>query len=187
MSSGAGRAIFAIETNDGGYYRFGVIVKNGAIQVQTLDKATGSSQRYPVDLINPLQTNVSYTLRIVVDDGGRGFYIEAFKTTDPSIRGSYNTWRPTGLGWRFRHYIYRGTAYINYYREFDTSSVVWSPDERLSLSYDALDRLVGVTKSAGAQQGYTSVYTYNAIVTSRGRPRTTRRGATLMEAASPMR
>ena len=41
---------------DGGYYRFGVIVKDGRIMAQTLDESTGLSARYPMDLIDPVES-----------------------------------------------------------------------------------------------------------------------------------
>ena len=112
-------------------------------------------------------------LRIVVDDSGRGFHVAVYKEADTSVYGCYNVWRlptgvslqarPTGKNWRFHHWVVSGDTYIDDYKEFDATGLVWSPDERLTLGYDPLDRLTGVTKSVGALQGYNAGYGYNAI------------------------
>ncbi|MEJ5310984.1 MAG: carbohydrate binding domain-containing protein, partial [Anaerolineae bacterium] len=153
-------AHFAIEANDSTYRRFGVIADGGKLYVQY--RADGATWRYPADILTNLQVNTWYVLRIVVDDSGRGFYVEAYQENSPTVRGSYNITMPTGKTWRFRHWIYRGTAYIDDYREFNTSGLSWTPDERMGFTYDSLDRLVGASPVNGGQ-GYNQTYSYNAI------------------------
>jgi len=153
-------AVFAIEANDSTSRRFGVIADAGKLYVQYRDD--GTTWRYPADLLTNLQVNTWYVLRIVVDDSGRGFYIEAYQENNPTVRGSYNITMPTGKSWRFHHWIYRGTAYIDDYREFNTSGLSWTPDERMGFTYDALDRLVEANPVNGGQ-GYNQTYQYDAI------------------------
>jgi hypothetical protein len=117
----------------------------------------GSGYRLPAELLPNLLTNTWYVLRIVVDDV-RGFTIEACQE-GTSICGSYNQWMPTGLTWRFQHWIYRGTAYVDDYREFDANSLSWTSDERMNFTYDALDRLQGVSPD-GSTSAYTGNYQY---------------------------
>ncbi len=152
-------AHFSVEANDATYRRFGVIADYGKLYVQYGD---GGGWRYPADLLPNLQLNTWYVLRLVLDDTGRGFYVEAFQESDPAIRGSYTQWMPTGKQWRFHHWIWRGNAYIDDYREFDATGLAWSPDERVLFGYDHLDRLVSATPESGGL-GYTGVYTYDAI------------------------
>jgi len=90
----------------------------------------------------------------------RGFYVEAYQESAPTVRGSFNVYMPTGKTWRFHHWICRGNAYLDDYREFNTGGLVWTPDEREGFSYDALDRLVGGSPVSGAQ-GYTVTYGYD--------------------------
>ena len=148
-------SVFAIETAS---QRFGVIADGGKLYAQYND---GGGWRYPADVLTNLQVNVWYVLRIVVDDA-RGFYLEAYQESNPAVRGSYNTWMPTGMSWRFRHWVYRGNAYLDDYREFSTSGMGWNPDERMTFAYDALDRLMSAAPESGTQ-GYTESYQYNAI------------------------
>ena len=153
-------AVFAVEANDSTYRRFGVIANEGKLYVQYRDD--GATWRYPADILTNLQVNTWYVLRIVVDDSGRGFYVEAYQENVPTMRGSYNLTMPTGKAWRFHHWIYRGIAYLDDYREFNTNGLSWTPDERMGFTYDALDRLVGASPVNGGQ-GYNKTYSYNQI------------------------
>ena len=148
----------SIEANDATYRRFGVIASSGKLYVQYND---GNGYRYPSDLLTGLQADTWYVVRIVVDDV-RGFYVEAYQESNPTLRGSYNTWMPTGKQWRFHHWNYRGTAYLDTYREFSTAGMTWSPDERMAFGYDALDRLTSAAPEGGAQ-GYNETYQYYPI------------------------
>jgi len=150
------QALFAIETSDSSR-RFAVSAQAGKLVVQYND---GGGWRYPVDLLASLALNTWYVLRIVVDDV-RGGYIEAYQESAPAVRGSYQQWLPTGLSWRFRHWIYSGTAYLDDYREFSASGLTWNGDERENFGYDPLDRLLSAASDSGAQ-GYTESYTYLA-------------------------
>ncbi|MBC7260588.1 MAG: RHS repeat protein, partial [Chloroflexi bacterium] len=152
-------AHFSLEANDATTYRrFGVVANGGKLYVQEVD---GSNNRYPADLLTTVQTNTWYVVRLVVDDSS-GFYAEAYQESNPAVRGSYHTWMPTGKSWRFHHWIWRGEAYIDDYREFSTAGLVWSPDQWLAFSYDALHRLASAAPVSG-WQGYTATYAYNAI------------------------
>ena len=68
---------------------------------------------------------------------------------------------PTALSWRFRHWIYSGTAYLDDYREFSTAGMTWVPDERLNYTYDPLQRLISAAPDSGAG-GYSHTYAYTA-------------------------
>ncbi len=154
-----GQPFFAPEANDATYRRFGVIANNGKLYVQYMDD--GATNRYPADILTNLQTATWYVVRITVDDTARGFYVEAYQESSPSVRGSYSMRMPSGKSWRFHHWLYGGTVCIDSYREFTTTSMTWSPDQRQSYSYDALNRLTGVALLDGGQ-GYTGVYEYSA-------------------------
>ncbi|MDQ1301913.1 MAG: hypothetical protein QG637_1835, partial [Chloroflexota bacterium] len=150
-------AVLAIETTDSSK-RFGIYALSGKATVQYND---GSGWRYPADLIPNLQINTWYVLRIVLDDA-RGFYLEAYPESTPSLRSSYQQWLPTGQTWRFRQWSRNGNVYLDDYREFSASSLTWSNDERLNFGYDALHRLTAATPDSGAP-GYNQTYQYNAI------------------------
>ena len=74
----------------------------------------------PAELIPNLELDTWYVLQIVLDDVG-GFTLQAYKESDPMVRGAYrqpgSIAMPAGRSWRFRHWIYRDTAYIDDYRE----------------------------------------------------------------------
>ena len=147
-------AHFSVEANDATYRRFGAVAYGGKLHVQYND---GSGYRYPAELLSSLQLNTWYVLRIVVDDSGRGFYVEAYQESSPSVRGAYAQWMPTGKSWRFHHWTYRGNVYLDDYREFATTGLTWSPDERMTFSYDPLDRLLNAAPESGAQ-GYSQAF-----------------------------
>ncbi len=119
------------------------------------------------DLITALQANTWYVARIVVDDV-RGFYLEVYQESAPTVRGSYQQWLPTGQAWGFRHWIYSGTAYLDDYREFSTAGLTWNVDERMNFGYDALNRLTSTAPDSEAG-GYSYTYGYaaNGNITSR--------------------
>ena len=55
--------------------------------------------------------------------------MEAYQESAPTVRGSFNVYRRAGKTWRFHHWIYRGNAYLDDYREFATGGLVWTPDD----------------------------------------------------------
>ena len=150
-------AHFAIETADG-TKRLCVRADNGMLQLQYND---GGGFRYPADLVKNVTLNTWYVVRIVIDDT-RGSYVEVYPESDPSKRAAYQQYLPTGQAWRFHHWIYRGTAYIDDYREFNTSSMTWLPDERVGYGYDALKRLTSAAPESGAN-GFSQSYQYDVI------------------------
>jgi RHS repeat-associated protein len=158
VSASNTQAHFCIEANDPTYRRLAAVANDGKLYVQEME---GGSYRYPAELLANLQTNTWYTLSVVVDDSS-GFYIEVCQVDNPAVRGSYHTWMPTGKSWRFHHWIWTGSAYVDEYREFNASGLDWSPKQWLAYTYDPLDRLTGVAPVAG-WQGYTGAYTYSAI------------------------
>ena len=150
------QAHFSVETSDGSR-RFGVRELSGKLVAQYGD---GNGWRTPVDVIPNFLTNTWYVVRIVLDDA-RGFYLEVYQESAPTVRGSYQQWMPTGQAWRFRHWIYSGNAYLDDYREFGTGDLTWEPDERMNFSYDALNRLIATAPDSGAS-GYRHTYAYTA-------------------------
>jgi len=157
-------ANISVEANDPTYRRFGVIHRGKRLTVQYLDNGTDMSTdvaRYPADIINNVELNVWYVVRIVLDDSARGFYVEAYKESAPTTRGSYSTPMPAGLSWRFLHYVRSGYAYFDAYREFSTGGMTWTPEQRQSYGYDELDRLTSAALLDGGQ-GYTGTFSYGA-------------------------
>ena len=152
-------AHFTVEANDAAYQRFGVYADGGVLYAQTVNNGV---YRYPTVLLNTLQINTWYVLRMVVDDSGRGFYVEVYKESDPTTRSSFSQWMPIGKSWRFHHWNYRGNAYLDDYQEFNTAGLSWNGDERLTYTYDHLDRLTAVATASGAT-GYAQSYEYNQI------------------------
>jgi RHS repeat-associated protein len=150
----------SIEANDATYRRFGVVHRGKRLDVQYFDNGTGVA-RYPASILNNVELNVWYVVRIVLDDSARGFYVEAYKESAPTTRGSYSTRMPSGLSWRFIHYCASGYAYFDAYKEFATGGMAWSPDVRHAYTYDALNRLTGVAPFDSGQ-GYTGSYGYDA-------------------------
>ena len=163
VDSTTANALWAIETADSAK-RFAIYAQNGKLFVQYND---GGGWRYPTDLITALQANTWYVARIVLDDV-RGFYLEVYQESAPTVRGSYQQWLPTGQAWRFRHWIYSGTAYLDDYREFSTAGLTWNVDERMNYGYDALNRLTSTAPDSGAG-GYSHTYAYaaNGNITAR--------------------
>jgi RHS repeat-associated protein len=145
-------AHFSVESNNGTYRRFGVIANNGKVYVQYNN---GGSWTYPKDLINPLKVDTWYVLQIRVNDS-QGFTVEVYEENDPTQRGSYTRSMTGGLSWRFRHWIYQGSAYLDAYTE-------WSTTQRGTFIYDALDRLDEASVSGGGSGLYIRDYSYDAI------------------------
>ena len=108
-------AHFSLEANDNTYRRFGVIANDGKIFVQYADN--GHNWTYPKDLITNLQLNTWYVLTLKVDDSA-GFLAEVYQENNPTARGYYRQAMPVGKQWRFHHWIYRGSANLDDYREF---------------------------------------------------------------------
>ncbi len=120
-------AHFSIEAEDATYRRFGAVANEGKLKVQY--KMDGVNWVYPADLLSDLETNTWYVLQIGVDDVG-GFSLQVYQKDDPSVWGAYRLSTPAGVegkSWRFHHWIYRNTAYLDEYREF--GGPVWRYDE----------------------------------------------------------
>jgi hypothetical protein len=114
VSQGDAAAHFALETSDGGVYRrWGVIANSNKIYVQFNN---GSGYQYPADLINPIQVGKWYVLTLKVGENG-WFYTEVWQKDDPAVRNTYLGQMATGKNWRFHHWIYRGTAWLDNYHE----------------------------------------------------------------------
>jgi RHS repeat-associated protein len=151
-------AHLAVESNDGTYRRFGVIARNGGLDLQYNE---GSGYVYPGILLADLAGDTWYVLRFVVDDSPRGFYVEVFQEDNPSVQATYRHAMPAGQDWRFRHWVHTGNSYIDDYREFDASNV-WTGQSQ-HFSYDHLDRLTHAETSGGGQGHYERSYSYDEI------------------------
>ncbi|MCG8348755.1 MAG: RHS repeat protein, partial [Chloroflexales bacterium] len=118
-------AHFSIYADDATrHQRFGAIADRGKLFVQyTRD---GATWHYPADLLNPLQPNTWYVLQIGVDDQ-HGFTVEVYREDHMWERAVYSMQMPAGKRWRFRHWIWRNTAYLDDYREF--SGAIYAYDE----------------------------------------------------------
>jgi len=78
-------------------------------------------------------------------DDENGFYMEVYQKDDPSVRGRYRfEGMPAGESWRFHHWVYRDTAYIDNYSEQPVTS----------FAYDAGGQRVKATRPDG-----TTIYT----------------------------
>ena len=129
-------AIFALESGPNGtasYRRWSIGVGDAEIYVEYND-GNLDWQRL-TDLIDPLEVDTWYILELKIQDDGI-FVIDVWERDDPSNNGHYER-SMGGSDWRFRHWIYRGTAYIDNYAEFNSYYT--------SYAYDELDNLVVVT------------------------------------------
>ncbi|MCL5264647.1 MAG: hypothetical protein M1343_05560 [Chloroflexi bacterium] len=107
-------AHFALENDTGGTYRrWAFISAGGKAFVQYADD---TGWYYPQDLINPVKTNTWYVAILRADDIN-GFKIDVHERDNPSVVGTYTRPMPTGLSWRFHHWIWRNTSYIANYVE----------------------------------------------------------------------
>jgi RHS repeat-associated protein len=166
-------AHFGIESNDATYRRFAVVADSGKLKVSyTVD---GTHYINPADLLASLDISVWYVLQIVLDDKG-GFTLQVFKESDPNIRGVYNYTMPAGKSWRFRHWIYRGNAYIDDYKEFNSTVYTYDAGtngigHRTSMTdasgsttwtYDARGRMTKETKKVGGTDTFVTQWSYNS-------------------------
>ncbi|MCL5264643.1 MAG: RHS repeat-associated core domain-containing protein [Chloroflexi bacterium] len=107
-------AHFALENDTGGTYRrWAFISAGGKAFVQYADD---TGWYYPQDLINPVKTNTWYVAILRADDIN-GFSIDMHERDNPSVSGTYTRPMPTGLSWRFHHWIWRNTSYLANYVE----------------------------------------------------------------------
>ncbi|MGB9873019.1 MAG: hypothetical protein ACPLYD_15350, partial [Anaerolineae bacterium] len=102
-------AHLALEASGSPYRRFGVIAGSNKIYVQY---NIGNGWVYPADLINPIEVGVWYVLTLRVTPSGWA-YIEVWRKDNPGQRGAYALQMPAGLSYRFRHWIYRGNAWLD--------------------------------------------------------------------------
>ena len=79
-----------------GYVSLWLDVVYGNSAVSAMMRIGGDAWRYPAYLLTSLQLNTRYVLRFVADDGGRGFYVEAYQESDPSVRGAFTQGMPAG-------------------------------------------------------------------------------------------
>jgi RHS repeat-associated protein len=144
VSQGDAAAHFALETSDGGVYRrWGVIANSNKIYVQFNN---GSGYQYPADLINPIQVGKWYVLTLKVGENG-WFYTEVWQKDDPAVRNTYLGQMATGKNWRFHHWIYRGTAWLDNYHELGYQVTAYAYDvlDNLTAVTDALDNVTSMT------------------------------------------
>ncbi|MCA9996179.1 MAG: hypothetical protein KDE56_10555, partial [Anaerolineales bacterium] len=111
-------AHFGLET-DGGWgiegSRFALIARNDGFDVQ---ERVGSDDAIYTTLPLTVQTNTWYVLTLVVDDVN-GLALHLYPKDAPDTATAYyqTTIFPKGESWRFHHWIYRDTAYIDNYSE----------------------------------------------------------------------
>src|SRR3989304_4286624 len=110
----------------------------------------GRNWVYPAYLINPLETNVWYVLTLKVAASGWA-YIEVWRKDDPSKRGTYLFQMPAGLSYRFRHWLYRGNAWLDNSHELNYQIT--------NYAYDVRDNLARVTDALGN----VTTMTYNTL------------------------
>ncbi len=112
----------ALESYDGGVYnRWAMIATGNKIFVQYILNVNPLTVIYPQDLINPVKLNTWYRVTLRVDDVN-GFKIEVRERDGGTTSGSYSLQMPAGKTWRFHHWIYRNTAYLDNYVERTDSS-----------------------------------------------------------------
>jgi RHS repeat-associated protein len=155
------QAHFTVRADNANYRRFGVIADGGKLYVQCVDYGSSVRVWYPADVLAELKVDTWYVLRILIDDAD-GFYVEVYEEGNPEISGSYWGVMPAGRRWRFRHWIWRGNAYIDDYGEFDTGQVTWTGSEEQVFQYDHLDRLTHA-QAIGGPAPYDRTYAYDAI------------------------
>ena len=72
--------------------------------------------KYTRSILNPIKTNTWYVLKVDVNDAGR-FKLKVHERENPGVYGEHTFDMPSGLNWRFHHWNYRNTAYLDNYRE----------------------------------------------------------------------
>ncbi len=102
-----------VESSDG-LSRIGVIADNGTLYVQ--QRVNGGSFTYPKTLISALAINTWYVVTILLDDAG-GFTVRT-RLDAGGAATRYTGALPAGKTWRFHHWVYRNTAYLDDYQEF---------------------------------------------------------------------
>jgi CSLREA domain-containing protein len=159
MDTTAAYFVLGLENDDPTYRRAAIIGQNGQLIVQYHD---GTAYRTPANLITPTVANTWYVLTLTVDDS-RALMVDVYQENDPSKHSTYTV--PVGgqgKRWLFHAWTYSGTLYLDDYQEFH-SGIVYTPDDRMSFTYDALDRLTSAYPLTGTLDGYTAAYTYTAI------------------------
>jgi RHS repeat-associated protein len=112
-------AVLSIENNDTTYRRFGINADTSKLYVQYMND--GTNWVYPANLITNLQTNVWYVLKIDIDDTN-GFVVQTWQENNPAVRGSYVYPMASGKTWRFHHWNYGQTSYLDDYQEYSTTT-----------------------------------------------------------------
>jgi hypothetical protein len=110
------RGHFSIESRDGGLYnRFGIVMYSSqALRVQYRDDSNVWKTSAP--LIDAVQPNTWYVVRIRLDDR-HGFIGEVYEEANPANGGAFSVPMPAGKNWRFIHWMYRDTIYLDDYQE----------------------------------------------------------------------
>ncbi len=102
------KANFAIENgSDGIANRFGIEADRGKIYAKIF---TGTFL-FPGTLLTPTKLNTWYELSLTLDDD-TGF-VMALRDTESGQTATYTHKMPTGMEWRFSHYVQQGNSYID--------------------------------------------------------------------------
>jgi len=119
VDAGNTDAHFSIEASTGtggwgsyNYHRFGIVARDNRIYAQVHEMPA----RFTQTLINPIKINIWYVLTIKLDDAGL-FYLKVHERANPADYAEYAYNMPGGLSWRFHHWNYRNTAYLDNYQE----------------------------------------------------------------------
>ncbi|MFQ5645075.1 MAG: LamG-like jellyroll fold domain-containing protein, partial [Thiogranum sp.] len=106
------------------YNRLSLLVRNNGFEVQEYVGLANPQIIYTA-LPTQLQSNTWYVLTIVADDLN-GFSLQVYEKENPANSGIYRTNAfPKGESWRFRHWIYRDTAYLDNYSEQPVTSFAY--------------------------------------------------------------
>jgi RHS repeat-associated protein len=114
-------AHFSVETNQGGYSRFGVIADVNKIFMQTI---IGGNVVH-TDLINPVKVNTWYRVRLILDDAN-GFKAEVWERDAGSPYATLTASMPAGKQWNFHHWINAGNAYLDNYQQRFLGGYKWT-------------------------------------------------------------
>lgn len=125
-------AHFGIQSDASSTDRLAIIADQGKIYTQY--RTAGGAWVLPKDLINPVQLNTWYVLRLRIDDVG-GFELQVYQENNALVRGTYHVNMPTGKSWGFFHALYRNTAYLDAYTEHALGIASGTALPAMNLSY----------------------------------------------------
>jgi YD repeat-containing protein len=95
-------------------------------------------------------------IRIKLNDTA-GFMVETYAENDASTYNTYTWQMAPGKTWRFRHWVYRGTVYLDDYMEWTAGT------QRGAFGYDALERLTSAAVTGAGYGLYSHTYTYDPL------------------------